>query len=186
MAPSHDDARARFDAVYRTHLAAVTAWAARRTDPATVHDIVAETFLVAWRRIDVVPDDALPWLLTTAHHILAGTRRADRRRHALAQRLEAEGHSVADLAVPTPIDPELESALRALDPDDRELILLVAWEELTPTQAAQVIGLSPVATRVRLHRLRRRLVRELRRWHRAEASGGGIPPHANAEALSDE
>jgi RNA polymerase sigma-70 factor (ECF subfamily) len=55
------------------------------------------------------------------------------------------------------LDPELDRALRALGPVDREALLLVAWEDLTPTQAAHVLKLNPTAFRVRLLRARRRL-----------------------------
>jgi len=68
----------------------------------------------------------------------------------------------AALPVPTvELDAELELALRSLSVQDREALLLVAWEDLTPAGAAASLGISPAAFRVRLHRARRRLVYEL-------------------------
>lgn len=80
---------ARFNRLYELHLDAVRAYAWRRA-PGLADDIVAETFLVAWRRLDEVPDDSLPWLIGVARNVRANLRRADRRREALVERLGAE------------------------------------------------------------------------------------------------
>jgi RNA polymerase sigma-70 factor, ECF subfamily len=80
----------RFAALFdRTHRP-LLAYAVRRVaDPADAADIVAETFLVAWRRLDEVPPDeqARPWLFGVARRVLANYYRGEHRRHALGERL---------------------------------------------------------------------------------------------------
>ena len=156
-----DDRRARFDRLFGRHFAAVRAYVARRSTAAVVDDVLSETFLVAWRRIDSVPGDALPWLLGVARRVLANQRRAEARRGAL----------VDVLASVLPRDPinepvsgvfgELGDAIAALSAREREALLLVAWEGLEPDRAARVVGCAPAAFRARLYRARRRLSAQL-------------------------
>jgi RNA polymerase sigma-70 factor (ECF subfamily) len=158
--------------LYARHGRAVLAFALRRTsDPEDAADAVAETFLVAWRRLAVVPPepDARLWLFAVARRTLANQRRGRSRRTALAERLALD---VAAAFEPRARDGEgeaLMAALARLDVEDRELLLLIGWEELTPAQAARVLGITPVAARARLHRARRRLRAEL---VRERARGG--------------
>jgi len=58
-------------------------------------------------------------------------------------------------------DPALKNALAVLAEEDRELLTMIAWDGLSPTEAAAVLGIEPGAARVRLHRARRRLERLL-------------------------
>lgn len=160
-APQPDPAaRARLTALYRTHGHDILAYALRRAaSPDDAADAVAETFLVAWRRLAEVPAEpqARLWLYGVAHRALLNLHRGERRRNRLAERL---GGELRTLAAPPPPDDRaraLLAALRTLAPDDRELLLLVGWEELSPAQAASVLGISAVAARARLHRARRRL-----------------------------
>jgi RNA polymerase sigma-70 factor (ECF subfamily) len=142
----------RFTAVFARCHRPVLAYAARRVDePADAADIVAETFLVAWRRLDALPagDAELPWLYGVARRVLANQLRGRRRRHALAQRLRDE------------LDARLAGALARLGGDDRELLRLVAWEGLDNAQLAAALGLRPGTVRVRLHRARTRLAHAL-------------------------
>jgi RNA polymerase sigma-70 factor (ECF subfamily) len=81
MSPTND-AQQRFERLFRTHHAAVLAYVRRRASTERVDDAVAETFLVAWRRLDRVPDEPLPWLLGVARKVLATGARAERRRRA--------------------------------------------------------------------------------------------------------
>jgi RNA polymerase sigma-70 factor (ECF subfamily) len=71
-------AERRFQEFYRAHEAAVLAYARRRA-PAIAEDVVAETFLVCWRRLDDVPANALPWLYAVARNVLANERRKQAR-----------------------------------------------------------------------------------------------------------
>ena len=145
----------RFEAVFRAHVAFVRRYVARRTDDG-VEDAVAETFTIAWRRLDDVPDDAAPWLLATARRVLANQRRAARRREALDDRLAAQ---VPGVVLHEPDDARAEavfSALARLGERDRELLLLVERDGVSREAAATVLGISRAQVRVRLHRARRR------------------------------
>lgn len=127
-------------------------YALRRSDRDTAQDVVAETFAVAWRRLDAVPRDPLPWLYAVARRVLANQRRSTARREALKTAL---ARSTAGFAAP--VDHDLADALRRLPSGDRELLTLVAWEGLSPREAAAALGCSDTACRLRLHRARRRL-----------------------------
>jgi RNA polymerase sigma-70 factor, ECF subfamily len=157
MSSGVEDRGVRFEEIYRQHAGAVAAYALRRASRETAEEVVAETFLVAWRRLDGVPAQPLPWLYGVARRILANQRRSATRRAALTQRLELEVRVVP----PEPVDERLLDALQTLHIDDRELLMLVAWEGLTPTETARVLDCSPVACRIRLHRARKRLARAL-------------------------
>src|SRR6187455_3109879 len=163
----------RFEEMFTEHYAAVRGYALRRTSADAAQDTVAETFLVAWRRLDDVPEDALPWLLGVARRALAGQRRTAGRRSALVRRLAA-----AALPAPAPgaePDDVVTQALARLRPGDREAITLVAWDGLTPAQAAAALGLPGVAFRVRLHRAKARLHRELQHDPRVHPAMTPVP-----------
>ena len=146
-------AEERFRPVF-SHLGAVAAYA-RRRGSRDADAVAAEVMTIAWRRLSDVPrDDPRPWLYATARNLV----RADARRSA---RAAAHGTGeAADPATPSEIpelDPALAEALRSLSHVDREALLLVAWEDLTPTRATRALGINPTAFRVRLLRARRRL-----------------------------
>ena len=142
------------------------AYALRRTERATAEDVVAETFVIAWRRLDEVPDPPLPWLLGVARRVLANQRRGERRRDALLDRLRRE-----PAPQPAPVeDGRALAALAALGERDREALLLHAWEGLDHAGAGTVMGCSAAAFAVRLHRARRRLAKELERLDRPETA----------------
>jgi RNA polymerase sigma-70 factor, ECF subfamily len=143
----------RFRAVF-AHLPEVVAYARRRgsRDPEALG---AETLTIAWRKLADVPvDDPLPWLYATARNLV---RAEWRKRHEAADG-GAVGSEAQEVAPQVDLlDPELAEAVRALSPRDCEALLLVAWEDLTPAQAARSLGITQAAFRVRLHRARRRL-----------------------------
>ena len=147
---------ARFRRVF-AHLQPVADYAARRgsSDPEA---IAAETMAIAWRRLDRVPvDDPRPWLFVTARNLLMAERRRNARRSQADRALaRPEAAPVAEST-----DPAVTGALQTLPERDREALLLVAWEDLTPAQAAEALGIAPVAFRVRLLRARRRFARAL-------------------------
>jgi RNA polymerase sigma-70 factor (ECF subfamily) len=145
----------RLEALFAEHGQAVRAYVLRRIDPSTADDIVSDVFVVAFRRLDEIPDDALPWLLATARRVLANHRRSTGRREALTAELSllhaSRWHD--EMAG----GPELLGALAGLSERDREVLLLVAWEDLDPASAAAALGCSRATFAVRLHRARRRL-----------------------------
>jgi RNA polymerase sigma-70 factor, ECF subfamily len=152
-------AEARFSDLYRDHARGLLGYALRRSaDPDDAADVVAESFLIAWRRLGEVPldDKARLWLFGTARHVLANQDRSARRRDRLTERLRDDLRRQLPVHPAQVGDPFLE-ALAQLGEADRELLMLIGWEELTPSEAAEALGISPFAARTRLHRARRRL-----------------------------
>lgn len=148
--------RVAFERLFSAHHGDVRRYVVRRAPAAAVEDVVAETFLVAWRRLDVVGDDPLPWLLGVARRVLANQLRSERRRGALTGRLrEAVSDRAPAWEPPARMSGELGTAIAALSEREREALLLVAWEGLDPARAARAAGCTPAAFRVRLHRARR-------------------------------
>jgi RNA polymerase sigma-70 factor (ECF subfamily) len=151
------------EGLFNRHYAAVSSYVRRRAPAETVDDVVAETFVVAWRRWERVPvDDALPWLLAVARNVIATQRRGIQRREALAARLRR----TAEAQMPEPagieeLDGSIAAALAELGEKDREALTLIAWDGLTPREAAVVLGELPTTFRARLHRAKRRLRRLL-------------------------
>ena len=145
--------RERFVALYEAHGSAVLAYARRRLTADEAEDVLAETFLVAWRRRRDVPSDALPWLYAVAGNVVAQPPpdRAPARGAARADRVRSP------VGVEDAPDLKLRDALAQLKPIDREALLLTAWEGLTPERAARAAGCSRATFHVRLHRARGRL-----------------------------
>ncbi len=143
-----------FEALYALHAGAVRGYAMRRCDPETADDVVADVFLIAWRRRADLPEDPLPWLLGTARRVLANHERGQSRRSRLWDRLASQ--PIAAAATPQ-VSGRLQTALAGLSDRDRELLTLMAWEGLELQQAAEVLGVRPNTLAVRFHRARRRL-----------------------------
>jgi len=159
-----DARRERFEQVFATHRDAVLGYLRRRTDSGhDAADLLADTFLVAWRRLDDVPlaPQTRPWLYGVARRLLANHRRGEGRRHALATKLRNELSETPPDHQPLQDDTPAARAFRALPEQDRELLSLVAWEELDTAQLATVLGISRNAVRIRLHRARKRFAKLL-------------------------
>ncbi|KAA1421566.1 sigma-70 family RNA polymerase sigma factor [Nocardioides humilatus] len=159
VADEHDPEQ-QFRALYDGNFAAVLGYALRRVDqPADAADVVSEVFLVAWRRLDEAPPgDGRPWLFGIARHLLANYHRGQRRRQRLGGRLrDVLARDVApDPATGVAEWDRIRRLLLKLRPDDRELLMLVGWDGLTPTEAAEVVGIAPGTARMRLARARQR------------------------------
>ena len=161
----------RFEALYSEYRDQIFAYALRRVPPDVAQDITAETFAIAWRRLDKVPvKEPAGWLFTTARNVLAARRRGELRQGQIAARLEPEaarrGEETDD---PVSVRPIL-AALSALTEQEREVLLLAAWEGLDSTQGAAALGCSRTAFRIRLHRARRRLQQVLDQMDRPSPS----------------
>ena len=144
----------------------------RRMPADSVDDVLSETLMVVWRRLDEVPSDAcLPWCYGVARKVLSNHRRGDQRRLRLVDRLTAEPRPVA--AGPQAIDdgdPDLEAAVELLSDPEKELIHLWAWEQLESREIALVLDSTPNAISLRLARAKQKLANHLERQNRP-ASG---------------
>jgi RNA polymerase sigma-70 factor (ECF subfamily) len=177
-----DARKERFETVARTLVEPLRRYLARRTDPATADDVLAETLLVCWRRLDDLPDEPLPWSYGVARNCLANAQRGVRRQERLAARI-----AVVDPPAPsTPGpgeggDPQVEAAMAALRTEDAELLRLWAWEQLTAAEIATVLDVTPNAASIRLHRAREKLKEELRGDTRKT---GGLAGHEESNERS--
>jgi RNA polymerase sigma-70 factor (ECF subfamily) len=157
--------RDRFRAIYDANYHLILGYALRRTEHREdAEDIVADTFLVAWRRFDDMPRgaEARLWLYGVARGTLANHHRTLRRRDRLHGRLESEvglqaPPPAADRARPAAV----ATAFSRLGDDDREVLSLLGWEGLDAGEIATVVGCSRNAARIRVHRARRRFAKEL-------------------------
>ena len=188
MSEAQESRVERFRALYDDAYPRVMAYALRRARTREdALDVVAETMLVVWRRLDQIPTDRrrLPGVFGVARRVLANQYRAVARRGRLVARVAHQPDSAA------PEFDAVHEALDALRPDHREILTLAAWDDLDNDEIAVVLGITPAAVAVRLHRARARLARELSRLgvagvaDRLPQSGGrsrtlegmnGIPP----------
>lgn len=156
------DRERTFRTVYEALYADVLRFVQRRANPDHAEDVVADVFLVVWRRLDEVParhEDARAWVFGVARNTLLNARRGDHRRAALGLRLadastRAPASGEADLVVSLV---DLRRAWGALSGAHQEVLGLCVFEALNAPQAAAVLGISPVAFRLRLSRARRAL-----------------------------
>jgi len=167
----NDDPADRLTRLFRDHSARVLTFLGHRGAGDAAPDLLSEVFTTAWRRIDAVPDPALPWLLGVARNTLAHHWRAQGQQAALAlQAAHAAsrehpshrgGPATLDIADIVAERSAVVTALVTLADDDREVLLLIGWDGLSAAEAAAVLGCAPGAFAVRLHRARRRLQRVL-------------------------
>lgn len=164
----------RFRRLYDANYEALFAFALRRCDDATeAHDVTADTFLVLWRRLhESPPDQEVPlWLYGVARRVLANRRRTSLRSERLVARLGHITREEADMADEIARRAAAVAVVRSiaqLRDDDREILLLASWEKLGTAEIATVIGCSPNAAAIRLHRARKRLT-EIYRKENGEA-----------------
>jgi RNA polymerase sigma factor (sigma-70 family) len=151
----------RFTDIYEATRVRVFAYALRRTSSSEdAADAVAETYAIAWRRIDDLPsgDKTLPWLIVASRYVIANQRRGARRQAHLVTRIAHELERAVRL-------PELDSgasviardALNSIADGDRELLMLSAWDGLSISDLARTFDCSTTAIRLRLYRARKAL-----------------------------
>jgi RNA polymerase sigma factor (sigma-70 family) len=149
-----------FEALWESHYAEVLAFCIRRLgNRQDGADATADVFLVAWRRAADIPEPARPWLFGVALKVVANRRRGQRHRGALVAKLS--GWQPPPFAIPEELPGDVLAAFRELSPRDQEVLSLVAWEELTPAEAAQVLAIPVARFSVRLHRAKQRLRKHL-------------------------
>ncbi len=166
MSEPTEHPREIFEQLFRNSRTDLLAYILRRSRNAEdAADVLAETYLIAWQKLERIPkgDRARLWLFGVARNLLMKGASHGHSGNALVERLAGELRS-AEPAHP-PREDERRDALRAvlaaLSVRDREILTMTAWEGLTPKQIAVVMGTSANVVRVRLHRARSRLKRQL-------------------------
>lgn len=156
-------------------------YARRRVASHAVDDIVSDTLMTLWRRLDDVPDSArLPWAYGVARHHIANHRRSTSRNLRLVRRTQSEPAHPSE--VDGPLDPEIDEAMSALSEGDRELLRLWAWEQLEAAEIGQVMGLTANAAAIRLHRAKKKFGENLETARKNTATGGHSSSASRKEA----
>ncbi|MEK7414291.1 MAG: sigma-70 family RNA polymerase sigma factor, partial [Planctomycetota bacterium] len=144
---THSDPRAEFTAIYEDHYLAVRQFTAWQCEPSELDDVVADVFLVAWRRFnDLEAAWARPWLFGVAKNVLRSRQRSVRRaaafvnqlvalRPALATNLDAGELSIEDVEL-------IKAGLQALTSDDQEVLILSTWYEMTAPELAIALSIT--------------------------------------------
>jgi len=159
MSSAHE----RFTSLWHEEAPHVLAFARRHVGAEAADEVVAETFLVAWRRFDQLPEPPIGWLLVAARKVMQNRARAARRRRGLEERIAlldgvaSFANDTGDVALTRR---EALERLARLDEKQREALLLVSWDGLTNDQAAAVLGIKPATFRRRLSRARAALLQE--------------------------
>ena len=151
----------RFERVMREVVEPIRRYLARRTDSATADDVLSESLLVLWRRLDDVPADAVPWAIGVARLQLANAERSQRRQRRLFARIatvdppqDVRDHAEGDAGY-------ILDAITRLGAKDAEVLRLWAWDDLDLPQISTVLGVSVNAATIRLHRARKKLREEI-------------------------
>jgi RNA polymerase sigma factor (sigma-70 family) len=153
---------AAFEALYRAQYDDVLRFVSRRAHPSHVDDIVAETFLTAWRRRDEDLREPRPWLFRTARNIMLNAHRGDRRQRAVAVRIASHPAEVGpDHAGSVETLVDVAGAWHELSPKEQEVLALHIWDGLSDKEAATVAGCHRAAYAMRLTRAKRHLARIL-------------------------
>lgn len=144
-----------FEDFYGRYVDRVASYVLRHTSVRDAEDIVAETFTVAWRKRVERLADPMPWLIVTARNITRQTRRKEVGAGELVARLTDLIETSSPAAEITALRrTEITDLLAGLDELSREALLLTTWDGLSGIDAARVLGITPGALRVRVHRAR--------------------------------
>jgi RNA polymerase sigma-70 factor (ECF subfamily) len=156
-----------FAAVFDRHAPTIHRYLQRRVADHAAEDLLSETFLVAFRRrasFDVERTDARPWLYGIAAKLVVDHHRRETRQRRLADWPEPapdeHADAVADRVSAQARQPALRAALERLSVEDREVLLLIAWEELSYAEVAEAMSVPVGTVRSRLHRARQ----QVRQW----------------------
>jgi RNA polymerase sigma factor (sigma-70 family) len=175
-----------FAEIFRRHGTEIVRYVHARLGAGLAEDVAAETFLAAFRhrdRYDVSWAGARPWLYGIAVRQIGKHRRAESRYRRAMARLPAEqvpadfGDRSVERVTAEQLRPQLSATLAALSRQDRELLLLVAWADLTYAESAQALGLTVSAVRSRLNRIRVKT---------RKALGGANPALVGEQSRSDQ
>lgn len=160
LSPSHRAQRRAYTQMYDAHYGAVLAYFRRRTDSGYAEELTSDVFLRAWKNFDKLAthDQALPWLYTISRNVLhEHYRAAYKDKDHIDRGAEVEDTASVEFAGLVNMELDLRRAMATLSTSDQELLTLLAWEQLTPTEIATVLGITPNSARVKIHRARTKL-----------------------------
>ena len=136
----------RFRSFVRATYEDLTLYAMRRVGVSAADDVVSETYTIAWRKwMDPPPADPRPWLFGIARNIVRNELRRERRASRFSRSWRAD-QPVAAVSV----DDEFRQAFASLSLDDQEILRLIAWDGLDPSQLAEALGIKHGAAATRL------------------------------------
>jgi RNA polymerase sigma factor (sigma-70 family) len=173
----------RFAELYDRHAPDIHRYVARRLGDSAADDVVAETFLVAFRRRDRFDPSrgaARPWLYGIASNLIAGHRRSEVMQYRVLAKtavdpvVESHHDRAEERVAAAAVTRQLGAALARLAKRDRDVLLLVAWESLTYDEVAQALGIPIGTVRSRLNRARKKVRKAL----------GGVDPTAASEEFT--
>jgi RNA polymerase sigma factor (sigma-70 family) len=174
-----------FEQLFREHAPEILGYLRRRGAGDSASDLLAEAFLIAWRRRQDLPDNyRRAWLFATARRLLL----AQQRNQPTVQMPDLEAPSVSATPAGNPTAEVVRAVLAALPEVDRELLTMTAWEHLPVAEAGRALGLNSSAARVRLHRVRRRLAGDPRLRELIDAADSpqvipqGSAPHRHSDS----
>ena len=181
QAQTAHERRLRLETVFREYAPRILQYARHRgASLAEAEDIVSEVFIVLTRRVDDAPAEVLPWLYGVARRVLGNQVRGKRRRLALKKRIKAEAtweRPAASLASSSSArDVLIQRALSMLSPKDREVLLLVAWDDLSYEEAAKSLGCTSMAFAQMLRRARQHVlahIEEIRTYEDTDGTSSG-------------
>jgi len=177
------DSEEAFRRLYESNASRIFAFLCRSgLDRSDAEEVAAEVFLVAWRRIQDLPDspeDRL-WLYGVARNLAAkergrrwrGTELVRRIAHNWSDQDDASDHQQS----------RLKSAIAMLPANERDVVQLIIWEQLSHDECARILGCSPNASRIRFHKAKQRLSRWLPELHN-ELEGQSQLGNSDSEVL---
>ncbi len=156
-----------FRDLYRSHYKDLLAYSCRRTNHTAAEDIVADTFLITWKkRVEIPEGNERLWLFGVARNLILNNTRASQRKKALLQKLRCQprfDQTTSEITsnMDDQSSSELLAALNQLPPFEKELLMLICWEGLSYDEISEILYQTPNALRIRAHRARKLLAKQL-------------------------
>jgi RNA polymerase sigma-70 factor (ECF subfamily) len=152
----------RFAALYREHYGLVLSMMEHRLDDrATAEDLASEVFALAWKRMNEGQDLTIPWVYQAARNLIGNEYQRRARQASFIDKVGTHTDFVDERMEDLAPAAEVRQRLRKLPEEERELIYMAHWDELTGAEIAEVLGCSTASARKRLERARKAAIAEL-------------------------